>query len=65
MIMLKVPKEIAEKYDGYKNGVCQFDTIIVGGNYYTGVAAKEQFPDIDFSEAIEADVIVPIQKELD
>ena len=48
--VIKFTKEFAEQYKGYRYGVCVFDYCIIGGNYYTGVAAINQFPTLDFTD---------------
>jgi len=47
---IKLSKQFAEMYLGYRSGVCIFNYAIINNEYYTGVAAIQQFPELDFSD---------------
>ena len=63
MITLQVTKEFADKYRGYRDDNCLLDIPEIDGSYYVGLSAKEQFPKLDWSEAIEVEFIPKPPKE--
>lgn len=55
--MLQITESFAMEHDGYKNGVCEFNAVKIGDIWVTGLAAKIQFPELDWSDSNEVEIL--------